>query len=338
MRATKNKKTGRYQFRFYDSLGKQQCFSSAKDFPKGIGQREANKIALEINDIHESLLVSGSRPLLSYCVERMLKHLENTGVKGIALYRNHAKKALEYDNGNTIDDIVKVCIEMRDDMLQAKKTNGKPKYTGNTIGKRMYIFKRTANLAYQEWDIIDHPISEKMKAPKKPKARTRFLTPEICGKLIDLCDDEQTRYILAFYALTGIRHAELTRMSRSDIQKNRIVIDGKNGTVRSFAISQQAIDVGSKIEFPITRTYDQLNKFFCDAKDKAGIEDFGMHDLRHTFASWLAQSGNVSLHHLQQVMGHSQMNQTLKYAHLLPENLDNVATSLSISHQKQIGK
>lgn len=331
MRATKNKKTGRYQFRFYDSAGKRQQFSSAKDFPAGTKQKEADKIATAIYEIHESVLTRVSRPLLSDCVDRMVQHLKNTGVKGIKFYKSHAKMALKYcRKEDTIDDIVRICIDMRDDMLAATKPDGSLKYSRNTIGKRMYIYKRTANLAFQDWGIIEQPISQKMKAPKKPKARVRFLTPSECGNLIDLCQDDQTKHILALYVLTGIRHAELTRMQSSDILKNRITIDGKNGTTRSFAISAEALDVASKIEFPITRSYDQLYKHFCDAKDLAGVEDFGMHDLRHTFASWLAQSGDVSLHHLQQVLGHSQMNQTLKYAHLMPENLDGVATSLSI--------
>jgi len=335
MRATKSKTTGRFQFRFYDSAGDQQFFSSRKDFPKGINQRQADEIATSIHEIHEAVLTKTSRPLLSDCVNRMIEHLANTGVKNIDNYQNHANAALKHNReGNTIDDVVRVCIEMRDSMLKAKKDNGSPKYSGNTIGKRMYIYKRTANLAFQEWDIIDQPLSQKMKKPKIPKARTRFLTPEDCGRLIDQCEDDQTRYVLALYALTGIRHAELKRMGSTDILKNRIIIDGKNGSTRSFAISKEALDIASKIDFPVTRTYDQMYKFFCDAKDLAGVEDFGMHDLRHTFASWLAQSGDVSLHHLQQVMGHSQMNQTLKYAHLMPEDLDGVAVNLSIKDQK----
>lgn len=330
MQATKNKTTGRYQLRFYDSQGQRQHFSSSKDFPKGISKREANQIATEITEIHEQAITAAKLPSLADCVERMLMHLENTGVKGIKIYRSHANKALEYNNDNTINDIVKVCVSMRDDMLSARKPNGSPRYSGNTIGKRMYIYKRTANLAYQEWDVLNAPLAEKMKAPKKPRARVRFLTAEECRNLVDNCADQQTAYILAFYALTGIRHAELERMTEDDIIDNRIVIDGKNGTIRSFAISDEAVAIAKKINFPVTLTYDQLYKNFCDAKDLAGIEDFGMHDLRHTFASWLAQSGTVSLHHLQQVMGHSQIDQTLKYAHLMAKDLDEVATDLSI--------
>jgi integrase len=42
------------------------------------------------------------------------------------------------------------------------------------------------------------------------------------------------------------------------------------------------------------------------------------HTLRHTFASWLAQSGKVSLIELQKLMRHANINMTMRYAHLIP--------------------
>jgi integrase len=42
------------------------------------------------------------------------------------------------------------------------------------------------------------------------------------------------------------------------------------------------------------------------------------HTFRHTFASWLAQSGNVTLLELQKLMRHKNINMTLRYAHLIP--------------------
>jgi integrase len=42
------------------------------------------------------------------------------------------------------------------------------------------------------------------------------------------------------------------------------------------------------------------------------------HTLRHTFASWLAQSGKVTLLELKTLMRHKNLNMTLRYAHLIP--------------------
>jgi len=260
----------------------------------------------------------------------MLQHLKNTKVKGLRFYKSHARNALKYDKNQHIDDIVDVCITLRDDMLSATKPDGSPKYSANTIIHRMHIFQRTANLAYEEWGFLTTPLGPKMKMPSKPKPRVRFLTINECFKLINVCTNNQIRNIFTLYVLTGIRHAELQRLQHGDIFNNRITIAGKNGKTRSFEISNEAAQAAKNINFPVEYTYNQLNHCFRTTLKKTNISNFKMHDFRHTFASWLAQSGAVTLHQLQQVLGHTTINQTLNYAHLLPKHLDGVATNLTI--------
>lgn len=42
------------------------------------------------------------------------------------------------------------------------------------------------------------------------------------------------------------------------------------------------------------------------------------HTLRHTFASWLAQSGEFTLQEIQEYMRHDRIEMTERYAHLIP--------------------
>lgn len=60
---------------------------------------------------------------------------------------------------------------------------------------------------------------------------------------------------------------------------------------------------------------------------KAGIEDFRFHDLRHTWASWLIQSG-VPLSVLQEMVGWESIEMVRRYAHLALTHLT--------EHAKQI--
>jgi integrase len=62
---------------------------------------------------------------------------------------------------------------------------------------------------------------------------------------------------------------------------------------------------------------------------KAGIEDFRFHDLRHTWASWLIQSG-VPLSALQEMGGWESIEMVRRYAHLAPNHLTEHARQIDV--------
>ena len=68
------------------------------------------------------------------------------------------------------------------------------------------------------------------------------------------------------------------------------------------------------------RIIGHLRWSFPLRSSKAKIEDFRFHDLRHTFATTLVQSG-VDLYKVQQLLGHKSPIMTQRYAHHYPESL-----------------
>jgi site-specific recombinase XerD len=72
----------------------------------------------------------------------------------------------------------------------------------------------------------------------------------------------------------------------------------------------------------ITRAWYRL-------RAKAGIEKLRVHDLRHSFASFLVNGGR-SLYEVQQILGHSDPKVTMRYAHLSTKALQEAANAASV--------
>jgi len=70
-----------------------------------------------------------------------------------------------------------------------------------------------------------------------------------------------------------------------------------------------------------------VQRGFGSACDRAGIEDFRVHDLRHTCAAWLVTAG-VPLAEVRDLLGHASIVMTERYAHLAPERVRAAVTRL----------
>jgi integrase len=79
---------------------------------------------------------------------------------------------------------------------------------------------------------------------------------------------------------------------------------------------------------PIT----DIKNAFNGAIDRAKIQNFRFHDLRHTFCSWLAIRG-VPLTAIQKLAGHASIKMTLRYAHLSPRYLADEVKALDLVQQ-----
>ena len=76
-----------------------------------------------------------------------------------------------------------------------------------------------------------------------------------------------------------------------------------------------------------------VKRSYAAACKDAGIEDFHVHDLRHTCAAWLVSAG-VPLSEVRDLLGHSSVVMTERYAHLAPENVRAAVTRLEYSQSR----
>ncbi|MGA7983478.1 MAG: tyrosine-type recombinase/integrase [Chromatiaceae bacterium] len=63
-----------------------------------------------------------------------------------------------------------------------------------------------------------------------------------------------------------------------------------------------------------------MSRLLCRFVSKFGVIDFTVHDLRHTCAAWLVSSG-APLTEIRDLLGHSTILVTERYAHLAADNL-----------------
>jgi integrase len=66
---------------------------------------------------------------------------------------------------------------------------------------------------------------------------------------------------------------------------------------------------------------------YNNAVEAAQLDDVTFHTLRHTFASWAVMRG-VTMKELQELLGHSSLAMTMRYAHLAPEHLRTAVSRL----------
>ena len=79
--------------------------------------------------------------------------------------------------------------------------------------------------------------------------------------------------------------------------------------------------------FPNSKTAKPYVSIFISwdtARKQAGLADVRIHDLRHSFASFLVNAGR-SLYEVQKILGHTQIKTTQRYAHLSQDTLIDAA-------------
>lgn len=124
---------------------------------------------------------------------------------------------------------------------------------------------------------------------------------------------------------TGLRRGELLALDwfRVDLANELIYLEPehqKNRTRASVPMTKKAKAIlkrRRKLKDAKVIPVDYVTKTFNRACVKAGLDDFHVHDLRHTFAAWLVQKG-VPMRTVAELLRHKDIRMTLRYAHLAP--------------------
>ena len=172
-----------------------------------------------------------------------------------------------------------------------------------------------------------------------------YLDEEQLQRLLTVLKKDKNRTvcgIVLFLLSTGARLNEAlqARWSLIDVEHRvwRIpATNSKSGKVRAVPLNDAALDVLSKqdtadefehvfINRQTGLPYVTIQKVWERLRKKAGLEHVRIHDLRHSYASMLVNSGR-SLYEVQQILGHSNPKVTQRYSHLSTATLQDAAGS-----------
>jgi integrase len=237
-------------------------------------------------------------------------------------------------------------VEHRDKLLNTTGHHVERR-SNSTVNRYMTALGNAFTVATNEWEWVEENPMRKISKLSEPRGRVRFLDDEEREQLLEACKVSKSPqlHILVVLALsTGARHGEIINLRWSDVDLQRRVIilhDTKNKERRLLPLAHYALqfmeahskvrNIASDLVFPSPsnpmKVWDSRSSWLS-ALQKANIQNFRFHDLRHSCASYLAMNG-ASLAEIAEVLGHKTLQMVKRYAHLSEAHTAKVVQSMN---------
>ena len=200
------------------------------------------------------------------------------------------------------------------------------------FNRLLATLKHMYSLAQKTGHINGSPLGNVNDLRFAEQGRIRFLEPKEIQSLLIQCSP-RLRSAVTIAVNTGGRRNEVLGLKVEDVNLEREIVSfrsTKSGEPRHVPMNETLkIEVKTLLEGKEADEYlfsngnghhvKDVKKSFKSALNKAEIEDFTFHDLRHTFASNLVMNG-VDLYVVKELLGHSTIRMTEKYVHLAPDH------------------
>ncbi|MGD9825310.1 tyrosine-type recombinase/integrase [Desulfobacter sp.] len=261
------------------------------------------------------------------------------------ILQSFSKRSQTTENGrwkNHISPIVgeKIINELTIfDLFELRKSLEAKKLSPQTIFHCLSLLRRILNR------IVDYDPSVQVPKfrnvmPKFDNRRLRYLSRSEFDRLLNILKKTSKAWfdISLFAVNTGLRRGEIFNLGSENINnsdRNICILDSKTHKNRVVPLNGTAFKIISHNKNKKIFTLS-APKIFEQAVEEAGLNDgikdsrhkVVFHTLRHTFASWLVQDG-VKLEVVSQLLGHSNINITMRYAHLAPSQAKSAVNLIS---------
>jgi len=219
-------------------------------------------------------------------------------------------------------------------------TQKREAYAAGSVNRMVILLRYMYNLALK-WEFLG---AEKNPANgitllEDNGARERFLSKQEAERIlyaVKCSENQMLYYIVLWLLLTGARKSEALNAQWGHIkleQRSWYIPHTKAGKPRYVPISDDGMKLlaqipqknGTSYIFTNPRTGKPFVTIFSSwdrARRLAGMPELRIHDLRHSAASFMVNSGQ-SLYVVQKILGHTQQKTTARYSHLSQSSLLN---------------
>lgn len=288
----------------------------------------------------------GTRHTLSELIDRYIEKVLPTKPKNARNVRQHLLWWKQELGSYLLSDIKPNLIaQKRDDLLSSPTRKNSPR-SPTTVVRYLASLSHAFSVAVRDWEWMQENPVLKISKPKISNERTRFLSDEERTRLINACQESESKglYPVVILALsTGMRRGEILNLKWNDVDLDRGAIllqTTKNGERRFVPLVGMALDLlksrhasppTNSLVFPAPHSQSKpidIRSAWETALSKAGISNFRFHDLRHTAASYLAMN-QASLLEIGTLLGHKTVQMTKRYAHLSNAHIYSTARTLN---------
>ena len=210
-----------------------------------------------------------------------------------------------------------------------------------TINRYKAALSSVLSTAEKEWHYIPSNPCKQVKSRTETNERNRWLKEDERNRLLDSCREAPWDGLIVVVQLaicTGARRSELLNLCWSQIEFKENFAEAhldntKNRESRTLVIVGEAVeelkawkakrDKVTDLVFPApnnpVKPFNAWRRYWDQALEKADIDNFRFHDLRHTVASYLTQAGIPAIT-VAAILGHKSLQMTKRYSHLAVEH------------------
>lgn len=318
------------------------------DQARGLAKMHLGKVA-QGNDPAEAKRRQRTAPTMAALCERFLTEYaayqcKPTTIRGYeTVVRNNIKPHIgtHLIQDITREDVAALHYKLRDTPYQANRT--------------LMVLSKMFNLA-EDWGLRPDGTNPTRRIKKyREEEKKRYLSQDeqrTLGEVFEtlLSEGSETIHVVSAFILlilTGCRRNEIATLKWESVHYNHLDLpDSKTGR-RRIPLPREASDILSKLPRREGNPYvilgatqdghiTDLERPWRRIREKAGLQDVRIHDLRHTYASMAMQSG-IDPFTLKEILGHKNLSTTLRYAHLADDAVQKAAGQVAGQLARALG-